>query len=108
MFRAALRVAGYDVEVAGDGVTALTAIERHCPDLIVLDLELPRLRGEAILDELAADARLQAIPIIVVTGSDAEPPRGHAVAVIRKPIEPDRLAILVPRYLHQGFARSPS
>lgn len=107
MYRAALRMAGYDVDIAGDGVTALVAIERDRPDLIVLDLELPQLRGDAILGELSAGS--QRIPVIVVTGSSQDVPRGHDVVVLRKPCGPEHLVVVVERQLLQGgSAKAPA
>jgi DNA-binding response OmpR family regulator len=45
IYRTALRVAGYGVQEAGDGYEALRAVDADPPDLVVLDLALPRLSG---------------------------------------------------------------
>jgi DNA-binding response OmpR family regulator len=99
MYRAALRMAGYTVDIAGDGVTALRLIEEARPDLIVLDLHLPRLRGEAILSELTATPALRQIPIIIVTGTDAQRTVTRANAILRKPCDPQRLVAIVDEHL---------
>jgi CheY-like chemotaxis protein len=52
-----------------DGVEALDALERTTVGLIVLDLNLPRLDGQAVLDRLAADPRLSQIPVIIVSAN---------------------------------------
>ena len=84
-FRISLTVAGFSVREAGDGYQALVALEQHRPDVIVLDLGLPRVDGFAVLDEIAARADLKGPAIVVVTGLDGVS-RDDA-AVLHKPIE---------------------
>jgi DNA-binding response OmpR family regulator len=98
MYRLALAVAGFDVEVAGDGLTALEDIDADHPDLVVLDLHLPQLDGDRILVEVAATPDTRDIPVIVVTGTDG--PIGGAFAVLRKPCDPGALVALVQETLH--------
>ena len=98
MYRRALRFAGFDVDIATDGLSALWQIELHLPDLVVLDLHLPRLRGEAILQEISARPEMRHIPVIVVTGTDIEPSIAQAKAILRKPCDPQRLLTLVEQY----------
>jgi two-component system, sensor histidine kinase and response regulator len=100
MYRAALRFAGFDVDIASDGVDALRAIDHGRPDLIVLDLHLPRLRGEAILSELSVDPELCRIPVVVVTGTDAPHMAAQAAVILRKPCDPDHLVAVVEERLH--------
>jgi DNA-binding response OmpR family regulator len=91
MFRTALSFAGFDVQEAGDGYTALKSIDRHRPTAIVLDLGLPNVSGYVVLQDLMAQAHTRDIPVIVVTGqSRAEQPEG-AACLLRKPVTPDRL-----------------
>ena len=94
MYRTALSFAGFDVEVSGDGLTALEDIDEAHPDLVVLDLQLPQLRGETILREVAATPDTRDIPVIVVTGSDAIL-SVHPAAMLRKPCDPGELVALV-------------
>jgi two-component system response regulator BaeR len=58
------KAAGYDTEVIGNGRTALAAIERQVPDLIVLDLQLPGLDG---LSLCTAVRKFSDVPVIMVT-----------------------------------------
>ena len=99
MYRRALRFAGFSVDIATDGVSALYQIETHRPDLVVLDLHLPRLRGEAILEEISARPDMRQIPVIVVTGSDIEPSIAQAKAILRKPCDPQFLLTLVEQHV---------
>ncbi len=58
---------GYDVETAGDGVEALAAINRRRPDLIILDIILPRLDGLQVTNRLRENPDLAGIPLIMLT-----------------------------------------
>lgn len=67
------------LDVVGDGVEAMEFLRRqgrfaeaHRPDLILLDLNLPRMDGKEVLAEIKADPELRRIPIVVLTGSSAE------------------------------------
>jgi two-component system, chemotaxis family, response regulator Rcp1 len=85
--------------VAGDGVEALAILRRqgqHAnaarPDLILLDLNLPRKNGRAVLAEIKEDPNLKSIPVVVVTSSRAEQDivksyNLHANCYITKPID---------------------
>jgi len=65
LVRVALISAGFDVETAEDGVTALEAIERVRPDLVILDMIMPRLNGWGVLRRLG---EIDAPPVIAVSG----------------------------------------
>ena len=68
-----------DLDVVGDGVEAMDFLHRRGgftearrPDLILLDLNLPRMDGREVLAEIKADPDLKRIPVVVLTGSSAE------------------------------------
>src|SRR4051794_28344752 len=61
---------GYDVVTATDGQEALDAVLSHRPDLILLDVMMPRLDGFEVCRRLRADLTLPFIPIILVTAKD--------------------------------------
>jgi DNA-binding response OmpR family regulator len=63
-----LRLEGYDVCVAGDGVAALDSAQGFAPDLVLLDLGLPRLDGVDVARTLRAD---DDVPILMLTARDA-------------------------------------
>jgi two-component system phosphate regulon response regulator PhoB len=98
VYRTALAMVGFDVDTAEDGLGALVKIAEQPPDLIVLDLQLPRIDGRAVLHEVQAGPTTAAIPIIVVTGSDADCAFDH-VTVLRKPCEPEALVQAVSRHV---------
>lgn len=66
-----LRDQGYSVVQALDGPSGLETAERERPDLILLDLVLPRLPGLEVLEALGRDQRLQTIPVIVLTNVES-------------------------------------
>lgn len=68
-----------NLSVAADGVEALRFLRREGPhgdaprpDLILLDLNLPRKNGQEVLEEIKSDPDLKRIPVVVLTTSDAE------------------------------------
>jgi two-component system, chemotaxis family, response regulator Rcp1 len=92
-----------NVTVVGDGVEALAYLRRQGPnyansvqpDLILLDLNLPKKDGREVLTEIKADGRLKRIPVVVLTTSaaeeDIEQAYGtHANCYITKPVELDQ------------------
>jgi CheY-like chemotaxis protein len=64
----ALERAGYDVSSAADGEEALQMAREKLPDLILLDMLLPKISGPDVLIALKRDASTSAIPVVVVTG----------------------------------------
>ena len=68
VLRRSLRAEGHDVRSAGDGAEALTAAEQFAPDLVVLDLGLPRLDGLEVLRAMRASG--QTMPVVILTARD--------------------------------------
>ena len=64
--------AGYMVTLTGDGVEGLNLAQTHIPDLILLDIMLPNLNGMQVCERLKADAKTQAIPIIMLSARSEE------------------------------------
>ncbi len=64
VLRRSLRAEGHEVQSAGDGVQALLAAERFAPDLVVLDLGLPRLDGIEVLRRIRKDSD---VPVLILT-----------------------------------------
>src|SRR5207302_3933525 len=58
---------GYEVVTAGDGEAALTVVRDQLPDLVLLDIMMPKLDGIATVKQLKSDAALPFIPVILVT-----------------------------------------
>ena len=98
---------GNVLSVVSDGVEAMRFIrregeyaDRERPDLVVLDLNLPRKSGSEVLAEIKGDPDLSTIPVVVLTTSEAEEDvmrayRQHANAYITKPVDFDRFREIV-------------
>lgn len=97
LYRAVLRMAGFDAIHVADGWSALRTIEDERPDLIVVDIHLPGLRGDELLHELSLRPETRQIPAIVVTGTDIDLAVAQAKQILRKPCAPDRLLSAVER-----------
>ncbi len=99
-----LRSLGYRVSTASDGAAALAQAQRLLPDLVVLDLELPRISGIDVARQLRANPDTQCIPLIAATGYsharqlDRARDAGFDRIVI-KPCDPDVLVEEIERLL---------
>jgi CheY-like chemotaxis protein len=67
MYRLKLELDGYTVDVAGDGLTALEKARSSHPDIIFLDIRLPKLDGLAVLEALRSEAATQTIPVVILS-----------------------------------------
>ena len=104
-----LRAAGFDVTSAGDGARALEAVREQRPDLIVLDLGLPKLDGMDVARRLRRDSD---VPIIMLTARVEEEDRLRGLEAgaddyVTKPFSPRELvarvrAVLRRTHAHRG------
>jgi chemosensory pili system protein ChpA (sensor histidine kinase/response regulator) len=88
--------AGYEVATAKDGVDALEQLGETLPDVMLLDIEMPRMDGFELTRHLRRDARMQHLPIIMITSRAADKHRDHAMqlganAYLGKPYQEDTL-----------------
>ena len=102
------------LSVVADGVSAMAFLRKEgehvdapTPDLILLDLNLPRMDGREVLEALKGDAGLRQIPVVVLTTSEAEEDvvrsySLHANAYVTKPVDFDRF-IEVVRQIDEFF-----
>ena len=91
--RDVLEDAGYDVQTARDGHAALQQLLVARPALVILDLLMPGMSGNALYDELQRSPDLAKIPVLVATSDPSRAPRG--VPTLGKPLQLDRLLPLV-------------
>lgn len=105
---ATIEDAGFYVSQAQDGITALASAERDAPDLVLLDLMLPKRSGITVLEQLKA-RRVRRIPVIMMSGSRDSRHRelvaGHnADAFLLKPFD-DELFVKTAMELLPQFPR---
>ena len=91
---------GHEVELAHDGRSALDAAQRRVPEIVLLDLDLPRLDGYEVVERLRGDARFRRLRIVALTGLGRERDRARTREAgfdehLVKPVDPDRLRELV-------------
>ena len=60
---------GYDVLIARDGAEGLREMRKLSPDLILLDIVMPKMDGFAVLEEMQKDKELKKIPVIIISNS---------------------------------------
>ena len=100
----------YEVEVAYDGDQGITKAREVKPDLIILDVIMPTEDGFAAADEIAADADLKSIPLMLLTSfgsrmtKETEIPRSRGMDLVaddyvEKPVEPEALLANVQRLI---------
>jgi DNA-binding response OmpR family regulator len=95
-----LQRAGYRVTTAGDGIEALERIDQELPDLLVLDVNMPRLDGIELLRQLRARPETAALPVILLTAKAQdedilEGKRSGADYYLTKPFSPPELLAVV-------------
>ena len=92
LFRHVLDVAGYHTEIVLDGKDAMDRLEVMRPNIVLLDLQLPRMSGVEILKRMRNDERLARVPVVVITA--------YAPYADSLPVEPD-LLLLKPVDINQ-------
>ena len=103
MLKSVLSRKGYRVVEAWDGKQAVEVAESEELDLILLDLQLPRLNGLGVIHRLRQNSKLQNVPVVIITGQDPEKYRSSAIAegcddFLVKPIDFDRLDAVLDYY----------
>jgi chemosensory pili system protein ChpA (sensor histidine kinase/response regulator) len=102
----ALSSVGYDVRLARDGVEALGAMIADPPDIMVLDLEMPRLDGFELLSVIRANESLARTPVVILTSRAAEKYHRQAMdlgvrAYLTKPCPDEVLITTLQRVLRE-------
>ena len=110
MMQVLLETRGYQVIAAHDGMHAVEVALSSLPDLVLLDLELPKLDGLSVTRNLRLDPKLKDTPIIILSGHDPSRFRQEAIAAgcddyLLKPIDFDLLHELLDRMITS--ARQP-
>jgi len=99
-----LRQRGFDVVQAEDGIAALETLETAQPDVLITDINMPRLDGFGLIEQVRAQDRFRALPILVLT-TEATPEKrararaGGATGWIVKPFEADKLEAAIRRVI---------
>jgi CheY-like chemotaxis protein len=105
MYKLKLELYGYMVEVAADGQAALEMAHSSLPDIVFLDLRLPKLDGLGVLEALRADPSTASLPVVILSGHSEQElvARGARLGVldhlIKSRTTPASLSDRVPGWL---------
>ena len=100
-----LQRGGYTIRTAPDGQEAWESIQRERPDLVITDLQMPRLNGLELAQRIRGDARTRDLPVILLTAKGYELARDEVIdslglaALLTKPFSPRELLQLVKQTL---------
>jgi chemosensory pili system protein ChpA (sensor histidine kinase/response regulator) len=97
---------GYQVMTAKDGIDALEQLDALVPDVLLVDIEMPRMDGFEFTRNVRADKRLRTVPIIMITSRTADKHRQYAFELgvdhyIGKPYQEDELLGLVAKHVRE-------
>jgi chemosensory pili system protein ChpA (sensor histidine kinase/response regulator) len=100
---------GFEVATAKDGVDGLQQLQDIEPDIILLDIEMPRMDGFEFARNVRADQKTKHIPIIMITSRTADKHRNHALELgvneyMGKPYQEEQLLTLIRQYTRQQAA----
>ena len=104
---------GYQVAASADGATGLAQIRKNPPDLLILDLMLPKLSGLDICKDVRRDTSLNRLPILILTAKGEEADRVVGLELgaddyVTKPFSPRELAARVKALLRRTEPATPS
>lgn len=99
-----LKKAGYSVAEAVDGIDGLEKMKEFLPDVVILDLMMPRLDGFGVLTEKGKDDGIKNIPVLVLTAKGGEDDKENAMKlgardVLTKPFSPKQLIECVSKVI---------
>ena len=100
---------GFEVVTAKDGVDGLQQLQDIEPDIILLDIEMPRMDGFEFARNMRADPKVKHIPIIMITSRTADKHRNRALELgvneyMGKPYQEEQLLVMIRQYTGQKVA----
>ena len=98
---------GYETQTANDGVDALEKLQTLTPDIMLLDIEMPRMDGFEVATQVRHNPRLKDVPIIMITSRTGEKHRERALAIgvtdyMGKPFQEQELLNALAHYTAQA------
>src|SRR5207248_4007523 len=108
LYRSDCEREGFDVVSTGSGADAIGLAQTAAPDLVILDLRLPDVRGEAVASEIR---RFSGVPVLMLTAKAAEQDRIHGLELgaddyVTKPFSPREVVLRAKAILRRGQAPS--
>lgn len=108
----ALVDAGHAVGVLANGADAFAAIRKKRPDLVVLDCDLPEMKGVLVVERMRCDINLWRIPVLMLTGCRSREDEEIAMfaganGYLRKPFDPEYVLFRIDEELTARAANEP-
>jgi DNA-binding response OmpR family regulator len=111
MYQKKMENDGFEVKTASDGVECLSKVAEFMPDLVLLDIMMPKMNGFEVLEKLKANASTNKIPVVILTnvgGSEQDTERGlelGAVSYIVKAGTRPRQVVAKIKEILAGYVR---
>lgn len=105
MYESALESQGFEIKIIGNGESAIQEIKKEKPDLILLDLLLPKINGEEVLKNLKSEPETKNIPVFILTNYDTPEDRemgnnlGAEKYILKTSITPKEIGEMVEERL---------
>ncbi|MDV5148377.1 response regulator [Streptomyces sp. SBC-4] len=104
LIRVNLELEGFEVVTAADGAECLDVVHQVCPDVVTLDVVMPRLDGIKTAERLRADPRTRHLPVAIISACGEHEVAGgvdsRVDAFLAKPFEPSELVRVVRQLMH--------
>ena len=104
LIRVNLELEGFEVVTAADGAECLDVVHQVCPDVVTLDVVMPRLDGIKTAERLRADPRTRHLPVAIISACGEHEVAGGSGsgvdAFLAKPFEPSELVRVVRQLMH--------
>ena len=102
-----LKGSGLIVKTAGDGIEALEQMQGSCPDIVVMDIVMPRMNGYELCRRIKTDPKTERVPVVMCSSKGEEFDRywgmkQGADAYIAKPFQPQELVGTVKQLLRNA------
>ncbi|MEW1900803.1 response regulator [Streptomyces sp. NPDC086147] len=109
LIRVNLELEGFEVVTAADGAECLDVVHRVRPDVVTLDVVMPRLDGIRTAERLRADPRTRHLPVAIISacGDAAGEAASGVDAFLSKPFEPTELVRVVRQLMHRERRERP-
>ncbi|MEU8763022.1 response regulator [Streptomyces sp. NPDC048659] len=109
LIRVNLELEGFEVVTAADGAECLDVVHQVCPDVVTLDVVMPRLDGLRTAARLRSDPRTSHLPVAIISAGTEYDREGCGIsgvdAFLAKPFEPSELVRVVRQLMHRDRDR---
>lgn len=108
IYKHKFEISNYEVEVAGDGEECLEKVKLFRPDIILMDIMMPKMDGFATLEQLKKDDELKNIPVIMLTNLSSGADKGEVIkkgaieCLVKSDLTPDEVLAHVEKVISKN------